>query len=161
MKKLLTIGSAALLVAALALPAAAAQFAHIPAGPIKMDRTEKPVYFDHNIHTTADCTACHTKMPAHFPPLTVDYDKQCAVCHHKVAGTTPKFKCGTAGCHDPEDMHAENAYFKIVHDRKIFGRGHVADSCLGCHSDVIKTRPEKKQSLTGCSGSACHPKTSK
>ena len=96
MKKLLTIGSAALLVAALALPAAAAQFAHIPAGPIKMDRTEKPVYFDHNIHTTADCTACHTKMPAHFPPLTVDYDKQCAVCHHKVAGTTPKFKCGTA-----------------------------------------------------------------
>ena len=81
MKKLLTIGSAALLVAALALPAAAAQFAHIPAGPIKMDRTEKPVYFDHNIHTTADCTACHTKMPAHFPPLTVDYDKQCAVSH--------------------------------------------------------------------------------
>ena len=97
MKKLLTFGSAALIVAALALPAGAAQFAHIPAGPIKMDLTEKPVYFDHNIHTTQDCTACHTSMPAHFPPLAVDTEQQCAVCHHKVAGTTPKFKCGTAG----------------------------------------------------------------
>ena len=54
MKKLLTFGSAALIVAALALPAGAAQFAHIPAGPIKMDLTEKPVYFDHTIHTTQD-----------------------------------------------------------------------------------------------------------
>ncbi|WP_077072427.1 cytochrome c3 family protein [Mailhella massiliensis] len=158
MKKLLTFGSAALIVAALALPAGAAQFAHIPAGPIKMELTEKPVYFDHNIHTTQDCTACHASMPAHFPPLAVDTEKQCAVCHHKVAGTTPKFKCGTAGCHNPEDKQAERSYFKIVHDREIFGKGHVADSCLGCHTEVAKTRPEKKQALTGCAGSACHPK---
>ena len=41
----------------------------------------------------------------------------------------------------------ERSYFKIVHDREIFGRGHVADSCLGCHSEVAKTRPEKKQAL--------------
>jgi len=157
MKKLLTFG-AVLLTAAIALPAGAAQFMHIPAGPIKMELTQKPVYFDHNIHTTEDCTACHTNLPQHFPPLAVDYEKQCAVCHHKVAGTTPKFKCGTAGCHDPKDKHAERSYFKIVHDREIFGRGHVADSCLGCHVEVSKTRPEKKQALTSCAGSACHPK---
>ena len=158
MKKLLTIGSAALTPAPPPPPAGAAQFANIPAGPIKMELTKKPVYFDHNIHTTQDCTACHTGMPAHFPPLAVDTEKQCAVCHHKVAGTTPKFKCGTAGCHNPEDKQAERSYFKIVHDREIYGKGHVADSCLGCHTQVVKTRPEKKQSLTACSGSACHPK---
>ena len=156
MKKLLTIGSAALLVAALVLPAAAAQFAHIPAGPIKMELTDKPVFFDHNIHTTEDCTACHSVTPAHFPPLALDYEAQCAVCHHKVAGTTPRFKCGTAGCHTPEDMHADLSYYKIIHDRAIYGKGHVADSCLGCHAEVAKTRPEKKQALTGCAASACH-----
>lgn len=157
MKNLLAFGSAALIAAALALPAGAAQFANIPNGPIKMELTEKPVYFDHNTHTTQDCTTCHASMPAHFPPLVVDTEKQCAVCHHKVAGTTPKFKCGTAGCHNPDDKQADRSYFKIVHDRDIYGKGHVADSCLGCHTDVAKARPEKKQALTGCAGSACHP----
>ena len=157
MKKLLTFGSV-LLAVALALPAGAAQFMNIPAGPIKMDVTKNPVFFDHGIHTAQDCTACHDNMPAHFPPLVVDTETQCAVCHHKVAGTTPKFKCGTAGCHNPEDKHAERSYFKIVHDRDIYGKNHVATSCLGCHSVVAKSRPEMKQALTSCSGSACHPR---
>ena len=157
MRKLLTFGSV-LLAVALALPAGAAQFMNIPAGPVKMDVTKNPVFFDHGIHTTMDCTACHNNVPAHFPPLAVNTETQCAVCHHKVAGTTPKFKCGTVGCHTPKDKHAPRSYFKIVHDRDIYGDKHIAASCLGCHSTVVKSRPEKKQALTGCTGSACHPK---
>ena len=156
MNKLMTLGVAVLCTVAFALPAGA-QFLNIPAGPIKMDLTSKPVLFDHNVHTSQDCATCHTNLPAHFPPLMVDSDKQCAPCHHPVAGMTPKFRCGTSGCHDPKEMQAERSYYKIVHDRTIYGRGHAADSCLGCHSDVVKTRPERKQALTGCSASACHP----
>ena len=158
MKKLPTLCSAALIAVVLAVAPGLAQSKTIPAGPIKMRLTEKPVLFDHNIHTTTVCTACHTSTPAHFPPLTVDTETQCSMCHHKVAGIIPKFRCGTVGCHNPRDKHARRSYFKIVHDRKIIGSGHLAVSCLGCHNEVTKTRPEKKQALTSCSGSSCHPK---
>ena len=158
MKKLLSLGTFALVFGMLALPVNAASFVNIPAGPIKMDSTDKPVNFDHTTHTSQDCTACHAKTPKHFPPLVVDTEKQCAVCHHKVAGTTPRFKCGTAGCHDTKDMQSQLSYFRIIHDPAINGEGHAATSCLACHTDVVKDRTEKKQALTGCSGSACHPK---
>ncbi|MBP3731325.1 MAG: cytochrome c3 family protein [Mailhella sp.] len=159
MKKLLTLGCAAMLSVMLATPAGAAKFANVPAGPITLELTDKPVLFDHNIHTATNCSACHAGMPAHFPPLAVDTEKQCAGCHHKVAGITPKFHCGTAGCHNAKDKLAKRSYFKIVHDRNIkLGKNHVANSCLGCHAEVVKTRPEKKQALTSCAGSACHPR---
>ncbi len=157
MKKLLTFGFVLLLVA-LALPTSAAQFMNIPAGSIKMEATKNPVFFDHGVHTTQDCTVCHENIPLHFPPLVVDTETQCAVCHHKVAGTTPKFKCGTEDCHTPKDKHATRSYYKIIHDRDIYGNKYIGASCLGCHSVVAQKSPEKKQALIGCTGSACHPK---
>ncbi len=159
MKVLLTLGCATFVSIAMVVSANAAQFANIPAGPITMELTEKPVLFDHNVHTATDCSVCHAQLKAHFPPLTVDTEKQCAGCHHKVANITPKFKCGTVGCHNPKDKLAKRSYFKIVHDRNItLGKHHVAYSCLGCHDSVAKDRPEMKKALTACSGSACHPK---
>lgn len=159
MKTLLTLGCTAMLSLLLVVPANAAKPANIPAGPIALELTDKPVLFDHNVHTTSDCSACHAGKPHHFPPLAVDAKSQCAVCHHKVAGITPRFHCGTAGCHNAKDKLARRSYFKVVHDRNIVqGPGHVATSCLGCHDGVAKNRPEKKLSLTGCAGSACHPR---
>ncbi len=159
MKTLLSLGCAAMLSLLLAMPANAAKPANVPAGPIPLELTGKTVLFDHNIHTTTNCSACHAATPQHFPPLVVKAEAQCAVCHHKVSGITPKFHCGTAGCHNAKDKLAKRSYFKIVHDRNIvLGPSHVATSCLGCHDSVVKSRPEKKLALTGCAGSACHPR---
>ncbi len=159
MKVLLTLGCATFVSLAMAFSANAAQFANIPASPIKMELTEKPVLFDHNVHTATDCSVCHSSLPAHFPPLVVDTETQCAGCHHKVANITPKFKCGTVGCHNPKDKLAKRSYFKIVHNRDLkLGKHHVANSCLSCHDEIVQKRPEKKIALTACAGSACHPK---
>lgn len=155
MKKLLTFGAAALLVTALALPASAEQQAVPPDGPLKMELTKKPVTFDHGIHTAQQCAACHPSMPAHFPPLEVNAAQRCVVCHHPIDGEAPDpGACSDCHAYDPKDK-SSNSYFGIIHARKV---QEGTTTCLQCHYEVIKTRPEKKQELTACVGSACHPK---
>lgn len=162
MKKLLTFGAGALLVSALVLPAFAeqqsAQTAEQPpvlSRPIKMAKTDRPVVFPHAPHTARSCTACHTDMPRHFPPLVMDAEQDCVVCHHLVEGQKVFKKCSSAGCHDVLDRKDKSvhSYYRIFHDRSL------ENSCLSCHARVIKTRPEKRQALTSCVGSSCHPKS--
>lgn len=154
MKSLLTFGAAALLVSALALPAFAEQPA-VPDGPVKMELTKKPVMFDHGIHTAQQCSACHPTMPAHFPPLEVNAGQRCVVCHHLIEGEYPdSATCSDCHAYDPKDK-SSNSYFGIIHARKV---QEGTTTCLQCHYEVIQTRPEKKQELTACVGSACHPK---
>lgn len=155
MKKLLMFGAGAMLATALVLPAFAdAEQPPVLTRPVKMAMTSKPVMFPHDIHTAQSCEACHTNMPKHFPPLVVDTKQDCVVCHHLVDGKSNFQKCSTAGCHDaldPKDKTVKS-YFRIFHDRS------YENSCMSCHENVIKTRPEKRQELTSCVGSACHPK---
>ena len=155
MNKLLTLGLGTAFIAALALSAYAAP-PELP-GPITMEQTDKPVVFDHAIHAAKDCTACHDGVPAHFPPISVSERDMCVVCHHLVDGTLPDIGTCSA-CHyelDPRDKSPES-YYRIVHGRNFADSDKV--SCLSCHLEIIKTRPEKRQALTACSGSACHPK---
>ena len=155
MKKLLTFGAGALLVTALALPAFAEQ-PPVPDGPIKMELTKKPVMFDHGIHTAQQCVTCHPTMPQHFPPLEVNAEQRCVVCHHLVDGEEPaSYLCSDCHAYDPKDK-SSSSYFGIMHARKV---QDGTTTCLQCHYEVITTRPEKKQELTACVGSACHPKS--
>ena len=138
MKKLLTLGLGAFFAVSMAMPAFAEQ-PDMPQEPVKMARTKKPVMFPHKIHTTPNCAECHSTMPRHFPPLALAVKQQCAVCHDEF---------------DPRDK-SSSSYYRIAHARDV-AEGY--NSCLSCHYEVVKTRPEKKQLLTACSGSACHPK---
>lgn len=156
MNKLLTLGAAALLVTAMGLPALA-EMPPAPDGPIKMELTKKPVMFDHAVHAPQQCEGCHVSTPQHFPPMAVDQQKMCVVCHHLVDGDfAPSFTC--SDCHNEMDRSdkSELSYFRIAHARSF--DTPERSSCLSCHFDVIKTRPEKRQALTSCVGSACHPK---
>ena len=149
---ILSLGTA--LTALLALPIYAAP--QLP-GPITMNQTDKPVVFNHSSHASTDCTTCHSAVPAHFPPMEISERNMCVVCHHMVDGDLPDI--GTcSSCHfelDPRDKSPES-YYRIIHGRTFAEADKV--SCLSCHMEVIKTRPEKRQTLTACSGSACHPK---
>ncbi len=155
MKTLLTLGAAALLSIALALPAQA-ELPKRPDGPVKMQLTKKPVVFSHAIHARSQCEGCHVSTPQHFPPMSIDRERMCMVCHHEVEGSAPPtFAC--TDCHnvlDPQDK-STSSYFRIAHARNLERSDRV--SCLSCHFDVIKTRPEKTVALTSCVGSACHP----
>jgi len=153
MKKLLTFGAGALLVSALVMPALAEQEAGQPPAlsrTVRMAKTDKPVMFPHAPHTAQSCTPCHESTPWHFPPLSMNAKEDCDRCHH----TGEYTKCSDSGCHDNMDIKdkSESSYFRIFHDRK------VENSCLNCHFKVAQTRPEKKQALTACADSSCHPK---
>ena len=156
MKKLLTLGLGALFAVSMAMPAFAEQ-PDMPQEPVKMARTQKPVMFPHKIHTTPNCMECHSTMPRHFPPLALDVKQQCIVCHHLVGGEEIIMACSTSGCHDEFDTRDKSlsSYYRIAHARDV-QEGY--NSCLSCHYEVVKTRPEDKQRLTACAGSACHPK---
>ena len=121
-----------------------------------MELTKKPVMFDHGIHTAQQCVTCHPTMPQHFPPLEVNAEQRCVVCHHLVDGEEPaSYLCSDCHAYDPKDK-SSSSYFGIMHARKV---QDGTTTCLQCHYEVIKTRPEKKQELTACVGSACHPKS--
>ena len=135
MKKLLLFGGGALLAVALSAPALAAPPA-VPAEPLTMNLTKKPVVFDH---------AQHSKL-------------ECGACHHQVDGKENYQKCATAGCHDVMGAKDKSvhSYYRIAHDRKIAA---PYNSCLSCHSEVIKQVSDKKKAMTACVGSSCHPKS--
>ncbi len=130
MKKIVMLSLSALITIALAMPAVAARPA-APEGPLKMALTKNAVTFDHKDHASVDC----------------------GVCHHPVNGAETYEKCSTAGCHDALGAKEKgvNSYYRIAHDRKL------ENSCLGCHSKVVKTEKDKRKALTGCKGSSCHP----
>jgi hypothetical protein len=161
MKKLLLLGAISMFVAIAGIPALADMPSLPPLppdGPIKLELTERPVFYDHSVHTSQRCETCHTVVSRHFPPMATAVPQTCEVCHHQVDGAPPP----TVYC---SECHTEllrtnktvNSYFRIIHGRSFTVEGRV--SCLSCHMEVIKTRPEKRQELTACSGSSCHPKT--
>ena len=137
MKKLLMFGLCLVLVSGLAL-SANAEVPLAPTEDIKMALTDKPVVFSHVIHENAEVA--------------------CEACHHPVAGTEAiqYVKCSTAGCHDILDSKdkSQNSYYRAFHDRTSkFG---YDASCIKCHTEVAKEKPEMKKALTSCKGSSCH-----
>lgn len=131
MKKIFALGIL-LLVSAFALTAIAAPAA--PADGLKMEKTKKPVVFNHTTHASVAC----------------------AECHHPVNGVEDYRKCSTAGCHDnfdPKDKKSINSYYQAMHKAK----GAKFDTCVSCHVKVAGDDKAKKKELAGCAKSKCHP----
>jgi hypothetical protein len=131
-KTLSAILACAVLVGALALPAAAATEA--PADmtltmPEGGKATKAPVDFSHKAHGAIDCTACH----------------------HTWDGKSEVKSCAAAGCHDnldPKDKKSDKSFYMAYH------KPTSTQSCVGCH------RAQKKAgNKTGpISCTQCHPK---
>ena len=136
MKKLLFV-CLSLFVLAVALPALAAD-PEAPADGLKMERTKKPVVFNHSTHKA----------------------NKCVDCHHQVDGKESYAKCGSAGCHDIMDKKDKSSkgYYHIIHQKKDL----KFQGCLNCHttvatSDAVKSDAAKVKELIGCGkGSKCH-----
>jgi hypothetical protein len=132
MKKLLITGIFCML-AALALPAIAAQ-PEVPADGLKMEKSgKKVVIFNHSTHK----------------------DEKCVTCHHPVEGKEDYRPCGTEGCHDiigtkDKSVHSYN---QAIHKKK----DNKHESCLSCHIKIAGDDKDKKKELTGCAKSKCHP----
>jgi hypothetical protein len=157
MKKFLLLGAAALLAVIAGAPALA-EMPSPPGEPIKLSLTSKPVFYDHAVHTSQRCETCHSVTPRHFPPLATAMPENCSVCHHPVEDNpNPSRRCSECHVELARTDKTVYSYFHIIHGRS-FGTPDRL-SCLSCHMEVIKTRPEKRQALTACSGSTCHPKT--
>ncbi|QJT07481.1 cytochrome c3 family protein [Oceanidesulfovibrio marinus] len=132
-KSLLVCLTAAALVLAFALPSIYAEDA--PADGLVLDHTDDAkgykVTFNHTSHASVDCTTCHHQ----------EGDKQYA-------------SCVTEGCHSATDKAADLSWYKVVHNRK----AGVKETCMSCHVETAGSDKELKKKLTGCMGSACHPK---
>ena len=107
MKKLLTIAIFCML-AALVMPAFAAQ-PDVPADGIKLNKGgKKEVLFNHSAHK----------------------DVACADCHHPVNGKEEYKSCASAGCHDAMGQKEKgiNSYYQAVHKMKDVQH----QSCVSC-----------------------------
>ncbi len=113
---------------------AMAEAPKVPADGLKMEKTKKPVVFNHSTHTSVSC----------------------ATCHHPVDGKEDYRKCSTAGCHDSMDRKVKGSYYKVMHDKK----GTKYDTCLSCHVKIVKEKGLKgddAKKLVSCGkGSGCH-----
>ena len=129
--KRLILGSLALLMLALALPALAAK-PEVPADGLKMEKGKQPVVFNHSTHK----------------------EVKCGQCHHKVDDKENFQKCGTAGCHDSMDRKDKSpkGYYNAMH-----GKNLKFTNCMTCHLEVAAKMPDKKKELTACKQSKCHP----
>ncbi len=133
MKKLLLLGIFCI-VAALVLPALAAERPAAPADGIKMQKSgKKVVIFNHSTHKADDC----------------------GVCHHPVEGKEDYRPCGTAGCHDIIGTQEKgiHSYNQAIHKKK----ENKHESCVSCHEKTAGDDKEKKKLLVGCAKSKCHP----
>lgn len=114
--------------------AAAEDIPQAPKEPVAIQGSKKTVMFPHD--------KGHEKI-------------DCVVCHHKVDGKETFAKCGAAGCHD--DLKArkgqESLYF-VMHSKS---EELKHQTCMSCHLKEVAERPDLKKTLTGCSGSKCHP----
>ncbi|MDR2891741.1 MAG: cytochrome c3 family protein [Deltaproteobacteria bacterium] len=130
MKKIFVIGLM-LLISAFAMTAIAAQ-PTAPADGIKMERTKKPLVFNHSKHVWAGC----------------------AVCHHPIDGQENYVACATAGCHDVLGIKDKsiNSYYQIAHKAK----GAKYYTCISCHIANARDDKELQKQLAGCAKSACH-----
>lgn len=132
MKKMLSIGAVcAAMVCFWAVAGVSAVDA--PADGLKMEKTKKPVVFNHSTHTSADCQTCH----------------------HTWDGAAPIKSCAAAGCHDNFDKKDKSvhSYFKATHNR----RAKEVPSCVSCHKKTAGKDRDLKKKLTGCRKSVCHP----
>ncbi len=113
---------------------AMAETPKVPADGLKMEKSKKPVVFNHSTHKEVSC----------------------ASCHHPVDGKEDYRKCSTAGCHD--DLKAKKgtkSYYFVLHAKK----GTKFDTCVSCHVKVAKDKgydKDKTKMLTGCAKSGCH-----
>ncbi len=130
-KTLLVCMLTAALVCAYALPNLIA--ADAPADGLKMDKTPKPVVFNHSTHKDDKCTDCH---------------------HSAEDAANPK-KCSSAGCHDVmgKEDKSEKSYYQAMHKMT----ATKVKSCLACHKEKAGADVEKKKALTACAKSKCHP----
>ena len=131
MKKLLILAIFCML-AALVLPAFAAQ-PDTPADGTKLNKGgKKEVIFNHSTHK----------------------DVACIDCHHLVEGKEDFRACATAGCHDAIGQKEKgiNSWYQAVHKMKDVQH----QSCVSCHTKVAGDDKDKKKELTGCAKSKCH-----
>ena len=132
MKKLLILGIICMM-AALVLPAIAAQ-PEVPADGIKMNKSgKKEVIFNHSTHK----------------------EQACADCHHPVDGKEDFRACGTEGCHDITGTADKsiNSYNQAMHKKK----DNKFQTCVSCHEKTAGDDKAKKKELAGCAKSKCHP----
>lgn len=103
----------------------------VPSGPVTMNKTKKPVVFDHTPHKALKCDSCH----------------------HPVEGKEEFRPCSTSGCHDIIGVKEQsaNGYHRIRH-----GKNLKNPTCISCHTEVVAKNPDKKQALLGCKDSKCH-----
>jgi hypothetical protein len=130
----------ALLFLALALSVPAA-YAAVPDDTVRMEKSKKPVVFDHSAH----------RHSANWKGM------KCRDCHHVVErGRTDYSKCSTAGCHDSMDRRdkSETGYYHMIHARS----GAERATCLSCHLKAAEKFQErnKRKELIGCKESKCH-----
>jgi len=129
MKKKLLLIFVGLLAVVLVVPSIAAQ-PDAPVGPIRMQRTNMPVVFNHATHQTQECVACH----------------------HLVANIANFQSCATTNCHHimGQRNRTVNSYYRIFHER----RTEAIHSCISCHYEVAGQNSSLRDSLTSCT--ACH-----
>ena len=132
MKKLLTLAIFCMM-AALVIPAFAAQ-PEVPADGLKLNKGgKKEVVFNHGTHKEIACVECH----------------------HQVDGKEDYRSCATAGCHDAMGQKEKgiNSYYQAMH--KVKDPQH--QSCVSCHTKTAGDDKDLKKQLAGCAKSACHP----
>lgn len=84
---------------------------------------------------------------------------ECVVCHHKVNEVQTFAKCSDPGCHDNlVEKKGEHSLYYVMHSK---AEDLKHQTCMSCHLKTVAEKPDLKKQLTGCSGSACHPKAAK
>jgi hypothetical protein len=129
------------------------EYMRVPMGVIVLQPDESiepkksPVEFNHSLHFTYDCKACH----------------------HKWEGDTQISTCSTSECHDLlKSPKKPTKYLQYTEEGIKYYKYAYHQKCVGCHKEIKVERKKKEMSYqsldsklptpgpTGCV--ECHPK---
>ncbi|MFW6191847.1 MAG: hypothetical protein ACOC83_00060 [Gemmatimonadota bacterium] len=112
--------------------------------------------FDHDEHTSLQCTECHVSEETHGR-LTIRSSTECQACHHDPSRTGEGGDC--AGCHDEASISGSRSVSRLLQfsvgdakQRELpFDHGqHSELACADCHEG----RPSLSAAGTECA--SCH-----
>lgn len=112
--------------------------------------------FDHDQHTSLQCTECHVSEETHGR-LTIRTSTDCQACHHDASRAGEAGEC--ADCHDEESLSETRLVSRLIHfsvgdatQRELpFHHGqHAQLACAECHQG----RPALSAAETECA--SCH-----
>lgn len=112
--------------------------------------------FDHDEHTSLQCTECHVSEETHGR-LTIRSSTDCQACHHDASRTADAGAC--ADCHDEEALSGSRPVSRLIHfsvgdatqrDLPFHHGQHAELACAECHQD----RPSLSAAGTECA--SCH-----